>query len=67
MQLPAVRSFFPIIMSQCRSYNSVLLPARGLTRISMAAVRAALLEVAFAHMVEIGLGGDMTAACETKE
>ena len=35
--------------------------------IGMAAVRAALKKAGFADMVEVGLGGDMTAACEAKE
>ena len=35
--------------------------------ISMAAIRAALKKVGFAEMVEVGLGGDMTAAYEAKE
>ncbi len=35
--------------------------------ISMAAVRAALKKVGFADMVEVGLGGDMTAAYEALE
>ena len=35
--------------------------------ISMAAIRAALKEAGFADMVEVGLGGDMTAAYEAKE
>ena len=33
----------------------------------MAAIRAALKKAGFADMVEVGLGGDMTAACEAKE
>ena len=33
----------------------------------MATVRAALMQAGFADMVEVGLGGDMTAACEAKE
>ena len=36
-------------------------------QIGMAAVRAALKKVGFADMVEVGLGGDMTAAYEAKE
>ena len=36
-------------------------------KIGMAAVRAALKKVGFADMVEVGLGGDMTAAYEAKE
>ena len=35
--------------------------------IGMAAVRAALMKAGFADMVEVGLGGDMTAAYEAKE
>ena len=35
--------------------------------IGMASVRAALKKVGFADMVEVGLGGDMTAAYEAKE
>ena len=35
--------------------------------IGMAAVRAALKKAGFAEMVEVGLGGDMTAAYEAKE
>ena len=35
--------------------------------IGMASIRAALLKVGFADMVEVGLGGDMTAAYEAKE
>ena len=35
--------------------------------ISMASVRAALQKLGFDDMVEVGLGGDMTAACESKE
>ena len=35
--------------------------------IGMAAVRAALKKAGFADMVEVGLGGDMTAAYEAKE
>lgn len=35
--------------------------------ISMAAIRAALIKVGFADMVEVGLGGDMTAAYESAE
>ena len=35
--------------------------------IGMAAIRSALKKVGFADMVEVGLGGDMTAACEAKE
>ena len=35
--------------------------------VGMAAVRAALKKVGFADMVEVGLGGDMTAAYEAKE
>ena len=35
--------------------------------IGMGAIRAALLKVGFADMVEVGLGGDMTAAYEAKE
>ena len=35
--------------------------------IGMASVRAALKKIGFADMVEVGLGGDMTAACEAKE
>ena len=35
--------------------------------ISMASVRAALQKMGFADMVEVGLGGDMTAAYESKE
>ena len=35
--------------------------------ISMASVRAALKELGFADMVEVGLGADMTAAYESKE
>ena len=34
---------------------------------SMAAIRAALQKAGFADMVEVGLGGDMTAAYEAKE
>ncbi len=33
----------------------------------MAAIRAALKKLGFAEMVEVGLGGDMTAACEAAE
>lgn len=33
----------------------------------MAALRAALKKAGFAEMVEVGLGGDMTAACEARE
>ena len=36
-------------------------------RVGMAAIRAALRKAGFADMVEVGLGGDMTAACEAKE
>ena len=35
--------------------------------IGMAAIRAALKKLGFAEMVEVGLGGDMTAACEAAE
>ncbi|MBR0146827.1 MAG: 4Fe-4S dicluster domain-containing protein [Eubacterium sp.] len=35
--------------------------------ISMASVRAALQKMGFADMVEVGLGGDMTAAYESRE
>ena len=35
--------------------------------ISMAAIRAALKKAGFADMVEVGLGGDMTAAYESEE
>ena len=35
--------------------------------ITMGAIRAALKKVGFADMVEVGLGGDMTAAYEAKE
>lgn len=35
--------------------------------VGMASIRAALLKVGFADMVEVGLGGDMTAAYEAKE
>lgn len=35
--------------------------------IGMAAIRAALKKAGFAEMVEVGLGGDMTAACEALE
>ncbi len=35
--------------------------------IGMASLRKALKEVGFADMVEVGLGADMTAACEAKE
>ena len=35
--------------------------------IGMASIRAALKKVGFADMVEVGLGGDMTAAYEAKE
>ena len=35
--------------------------------ITMAAIRAALKKAGFAEMVEVGLGGDMTAAYEAKE
>ena len=35
--------------------------------VSMGAIRAALKKVGFADMVEVGLGGDMTAAYEAKE
>ena len=35
--------------------------------ISMASLRAALKKMGFADMVEVGLGGDMTAAFESKE
>ena len=35
--------------------------------IGMAAIRAALKKAGFAEMVEVGLGGDMTAAYEAKE
>lgn len=35
--------------------------------ISMAAIRAALKKIGFADMVEVGLGGDMTAAYEAME
>ncbi|WP_027208451.1 4Fe-4S dicluster domain-containing protein [Butyrivibrio hungatei] len=35
--------------------------------ISMAAVKNALIKLGFADMVEVGLGGDMTAAYESKE
>ena len=35
--------------------------------IGMAAIRGALKKAGFADMVEVGLGGDMTAACEAKE
>ena len=35
--------------------------------IGMAAIRAALKKAGFADMVEVGLGGDMTAACEAKD
>ena len=35
--------------------------------ISMASIRAALKEMGFTDMVEVGLGGDMTAAYESKE
>ena len=37
------------------------------SQIGMAAVRAALKKAGFADMVEVGLGGDMTAAYEAKE
>ena len=33
----------------------------------MATIRSALIEAGFADMVEVGLGADMTAACEAKE
>ena len=36
-------------------------------RHSMATIRAALMKAGFADMVEVGLGGDMTAAYEAKE
>ena len=36
-------------------------------KISMASIRAALKKVGFADMVEVGLGGDMTAAYEARE
>ena len=35
--------------------------------IGMAAIRATLKKLGFAEMVEVGLGGDMTAACEAAE
>ncbi len=35
--------------------------------IGMASLRAALIKIGFAGMVEVGLGGDMTAAYEAKE
>ena len=35
--------------------------------INMATIRYALKQAGFADMVEVGLGGDMTAACEAKE
>ena len=35
--------------------------------VGMASVRAALKKAGFADMVEVGLGGDMTAACEAME
>ena len=35
--------------------------------ITMAAIRAALRKIGFADMVEVGLGGDMTAAYEARE
>ena len=35
--------------------------------ITMGAIRAALIKAGFADMVEVGLGGDMTAAYEAKE
>ena len=37
------------------------------SQIGMAAIRAALKKVGFADMVEVGLGGDMTAAFEAEE
>ena len=36
-------------------------------KISMAAIRKALMELGFSDMVEVGLGGDMTAAYESEE
>ena len=35
--------------------------------IGMASIRKALMQIGFADMVEVGLGGDMTAACEAAE
>ena len=35
--------------------------------IGMASLRKALMEAGFAEMVEVGLGADMTAACEARE
>ena len=36
-------------------------------KISMASIRKAMMELGFADMVEVGLGGDMTAAYESEE
>ena len=69
----AARSFLVSLIEEIKAGKEVIAMCAPATEgqfgpdISMASIRAAVKEIGFADMVEVGLGGDMTAAYESKE
>ncbi len=67
------KSYLPSIIKDIKDGKEVIAMAAPATEgqfgedISMAAIKHAFQEIGFADMVEVGLGGDMTAAYESAE